>query len=475
MTRGASFATVLLGTMLAFTAIPAEAQNAPASEAQNAPAAPSAPKTGQRFYSPPNYVFSPDIQHDMLGVGGAIGLQPLIDEFAWNTFIALNWPVPTPLVVHGIPDRFNAIGGFLYSTGDFAKPTELPMGPMVWQTFKDTHAIYLDPPTRPTAYDVSDPIPPSCLSGAQASPGTPVLVMTSKFSDVIGSDRQADTNRLVDQNGENVWYEVRLNRTYYDYIVANGFYDSRKQEGKTVSFPSASNQTGLIPVIKVKAAWKVMGMKGSKQPDDPKKFYTTNALLIDPVTKKCEPRLMGLVGLHIVMKTAQFPQWLWATFEHGDNTPDPTKAPQPTYNFYNPSCKDCPVNVPPAKDDRTPTQVVRVTPVDSSAQLANNAYRQALQQLRPDNVWSNYMLVDAQWGQTPAPLGKPNLPPFLANTTLETYVQAPKDPNGCINCHGQFANKNDLDFQSKHAYPHKSSALQALRSVLSVPGVLKAK
>ena len=65
-----------------------------------------------------------------------------------------------------------------------------------------------------------------------------------------------------------------------------------------------------------------MGLLGSKQPDDPSRFYTTTALILDTKTKTCEPRLVGLVGLHVVMKTKQLPQWLWATFEQVDNAPD---------------------------------------------------------------------------------------------------------------------------------------------------------
>jgi hypothetical protein len=187
---------------------------------------------------------------------------------------------------------------------------------------------------------------------------------------------------------------------------------------------------------------------------------------------------MGLVGLHIVMKTAQLPQWLWATFEHVDNAPDQAGGAQPgkTYNFFDPSCTNCPVNTPPGKDDQTPTQVMRVIPVGNGAPQATQTYWQALKQLRPDNVWLNYMLVDAQWGQTATPLGTPNQPAFLANTTLETYVQAPQQPDGCINCHGRFAGKGDLDFQVLNAYPHaKPSLLEGVRSVLSVPGVSKVK
>ena len=64
-----------------------------------------------------------------------------------------------------------------------------------------------------------------------------------------------------------------------------------------------------------------------------------------------------------------------------------------------------------------------MTPIGNEAIGANNLYQAALRTLRPDNVWQYYVLVDAQWGASAKPLGVPNQPKWLANTTLETYLQ----------------------------------------------------
>jgi len=71
-------------------------------------------------------------------------------------------------------------------------------------------------------------------------------------------------------------------------------------------------------------------------------------------------------------------------------------------------------------------------------------------------------------GASATPLGVPNQPKFLANTTLETYLQQPVEPNGCINCHGQFAGKTYLDFQLTNAYPRKPGLLL---NIFKLPGV----
>jgi hypothetical protein len=434
------------------------------------------PAAKGRQYTPPLYVFSPDIPHDIVTHDvGAIGFQPFVDILAWDTFIALNWPAPTPIATRGIPDRQNVIGGFVPGGGEGGKPTSMPVGPVVWETYKDTDDIYLNPPVRPTSFDTPESIPPACRNLAAANPAAArrTLVLTSKFGELLTGDRESDGNRLVDQNGMNVWYEVKLNRVYYDYVVSNGFYDSRNQAGKKIAFPLSSDTGAGTATIKIKAAWKVMGASGSRQPDDASKFYTTDALVLNPITQQCTKRLLGLVGLHVVMKTAQLPQWLWATFEHVDNAPDQAGGPVSgmKYNFFSASCAGCPLNKPPTKEHpQAPTQVVRVVPVNNVAASNNALYQAALRTLRPDNVWQNYMLVDAQWGASATPIGVPNQPKFLANTTLETYLQQPAQPNGCINCHGKFAGNTDLDFQLLNAYP-RSGTQAKLLELFKLPGV----
>ena len=409
---------------------------------------------------PPGYVFNASVPHDLVGAGDD-GLQLLVDNLAWNTFIALNWPVPQPITQRGVPDRQNVIGGAVTFNAFGGKPTISPTGPTVWETYKDTADIFLKSAKKPSSFDTPETIPAACQSLALANPQAArrTLWQTTKASDVLNGFQQAFTMEpLIDQNGEKVWYEVKVNRAYYDYVVNNGFYNSNNQKGKTIAFPASSNTSRGEGAVKVKAAWKVIGGK-----DNPKNFYTTDALIYDPQTKQCSKKTVGLVGLHITQKTAQLPQWMWATFEHVNNAPDLVNGvPAPTtgvqYNFYNPACTACPINTPPSKQKPgAPTQVARVVPVDSTAALKNGAFQTALQALRSDNVWQNYMLVNAQWGASPSPIGTPNQPSFLANTTMETYLKHPvvdkKAPHGCINCHGGYAGNTDLDFQISDAYP----------------------
>jgi len=65
-----------------------------------------------------------------------------------------------------------------------------------------------------------------------------------------------------------------------------------------------------------------------------------------------------------------------------------------------------------------------------------------------NSVWKNYELVSTMWPTSPGnglctadpqfPLGEP-APSYLANTTLETYIQgpplAPNVSSNCIECH----------------------------------------
>ncbi|HEU4888543.1 MAG TPA: hypothetical protein VFV49_11690 [Thermoanaerobaculia bacterium] len=410
----------------------------------------SATSFGVRQFTPPEYVFNPDLPRDLVGDFGSAGFQVYVDTMAWNAFIALNWPVPKKITERGVPDRLNVIGG--WKLAGEGSSQAMPTGPTVWETFKDTGDIYRPNAEKPSSFDTPESIPGPCtplMAGIEPHHRR-TLDMSAKVSDVLREVRQAMTlEPLVDQNSQYVWYEVKVNRAYYDYVVDNQFYNRNKQEGAVISFPSSSNTTGRQPVVKVKAAWKILGEQGSKQPDDPKRFYSTYAFIYNSTNNTCQKKQVGLVGMHIAMKTGLLPQWMWATFEHVDNAPDQASVPPPAgskFNFYNPACPSCPVNTPPNEGTMTPTQVVRLVPIDSNAASDNADFQTALRALRPDNVWQYYSLVNAQWGASTTP-GSADLPKYLANTTLETYLQEAESVNGCINCHGTMASQTDLDFQ----------------------------
>ena len=82
------------------------------------------------------------------------------------------------------------------------------------------------------------------------------LVRDEKVADLLDSTVQptyADgtlPRTLTDQSGRRVRYEIRLNRTVFDYIVSNHLWDGRVQsEAKEILFPPPGSQI-------VKAAWR---------------------------------------------------------------------------------------------------------------------------------------------------------------------------------------------------------------------------
>ena len=191
---------------------------------------------------------------------------------------------------------------------------------------------------------------------------------------------------------------------------------------------------------------------------------------------------MGLVGLHIIHKTVSQPQFVWATFEHTDNTPPASPA-----TFNNPGCKcqvavpqacggsetpfqNCtkeqtqgqacganvapPVYPPSASCPVFPVQVTRSRPISNNSSdpvvATNTAVQALLTAANPKTVFQYYQLVDVLWSGSPqdnytnqpgqpgpvAPLSMSGATPDasalpVANTTMESYVQG----KTCLTCH----------------------------------------
>jgi len=228
-------------------------------------------------------------------------------------------------------------------------------------------------------------------------------------------------------------------------------------------------EQGQIGAIMVKASWKILDTAAG---DDPASFHTEQALVITTQpdgTETCDKQLVGLVGLHIAHKTQAAPQWIWSTFEHRANAPERGEAigdcrGENCYNFFIPGCEDCnAVNIAPPQPwnpadqpvmaDAGKSQVMRAIPLTDATKRLNAA----VQGILGGTVWVNYQLVSTQWptdasgSDTTAPSAENGwcaaldptdksglpAPTFLANTTLETYIQGtvPQASSTCINCH----------------------------------------
>ena len=368
--------------------------------------------------------------------------HPNLQCFAWQQFIALNWPARSGHP--GEPDHDRRAA----SWGDPDDRT-----PSVWETYKEAHEVFLPGAAEPRPWGSSDLTRSLAantgmngLEGLSQDSGTHVFRMTSKVSDQLRRTNQASGGWLTGQNRRLTYYGIHMNRVIFDYIVDNRFYDARRQRGQFIDLPVGRTGRGAEPAaegsIEVKSAW--LDLTGASR-KTLKRFRTARACLVENGT--CRWTTVGLVGLHIVHKTETFPQWSWATFEHVDNAPDREEIRQGTlrrrYTFHDPGCPPatCPPNTRPPSGDRTvPIQLMRTTPIAEHARQLNGIVRERIRRQNRDSVWQYYQLVDVQWPEagesiteaTPAPLPRGGMTPTsIANATLETYVQH----TTCIDCH----------------------------------------
>jgi hypothetical protein len=417
--------------------------------------------------------------------------QDGVNCFAWQTFIGLNWQVDPSLP--GAPDKN-------IPASSFGEPGIGQTS--VWETYANSKSIFRANAEPPLPWGQQQEAPSSCQTKAQQL-GLRVM-QASRMPGSFNMSKEAsqafpgnNPNWLADSNGNLVYYEILVGKNEYDYINENSLYDANKQadyikQNNNIAMPLGygSVQGGL----EIKAAWLSVS-----DPQNPKwnNYKTSTAIIYDPASLACDVKTIALVGMHIIHKTASQPQWIWATFEHKDNSPDTAIIKSDgtvdgEYTFYNnsctvqavpPACKpkiangvavtqtSCAANVSPAYylDDSGycsayPIRVSRDFPIkdttDNHVASLNSAVQQMITNANADSVFANYLLVNVLWSSAAVndniPPGNPPLTPLsisgetpslntvpVANTMLETYAQG----FNCLSCHAYASIARDAKSQ----------------------------
>jgi hypothetical protein len=351
--------------------------------------------------------------------------QKAFDLFSWSSFIALNWPA----AADGRP-LCGTIG-------------ENPDAPRVWETFIAAPQVFKAAGAKPDPWGGSDSTLGEKFPGIKAGQRAFYAATKAALSDfLLAGFGPLKFPAIADTNGMYVFYEIKLNKVEYDYVVSNTLYSAAGQaeflgRPAEIDFPKGSRTTNRAGCIEVKAAWKQLGPG-----DDPKRFYVVSAVRVDPVTHTPSPQSIpfGLVGLHVATRTEQAQKWVWSTFEHVDNAPDVGEARlKPRYSFNDPTKAQPaegfgykPTNLKPVANPTTPTQITRVlnNPVVGSPWM--RALNEGMQQKLAGTVWANYRLVTTQW---PGPNGA--VPDSVTNPVTETYIQRDSSQGSCMACHTQ--------------------------------------
>jgi hypothetical protein len=394
-------------------------------------------------------------------------LQRGFDFYSWLTFLALNAPAKDP-------------AGIANARGDEKT---------IWEngdTFKPLLDVMLPGGEKP--YWDKQVIPPACQALHVAHPDRMVVKMIEE-----SFNQPFKTGPLIDQHNNYAIFDILMNRAMFDYIVNHNLFNQEGQKsaansGLRIDFlpgqvnharhPGRKDDVGSIMI---KVSWKILEAE-----DDKSKFHHVDALVAMPATPDgqfdppCLEKTLGLVGIHIVHKTVERPQWIWTSFEHADNVPEQSDIDnhklKPSYNFYDRSCDaaSCPSNeTPPRPWDPEPqnnlkfrlrpdrkvlfnSQIVREVPLTTATNTMNDQFHVVL----GNSVWKHYILIGTQWpsaspctadaaqaANAPFPFTdfdkQPDMncapaPTFLANSTLETFSQGriPQASSSCMACHG---------------------------------------
>lgn len=375
------------------------------------------------------------------------------DDYSWRAFVALVWPASA--------DR--------RGTADPAKKLA-EGGARTFETYKSLWEVFHPDGSAPTAFDAYDAAANNAC-GAKAGFGDVVVASAAGLEEVAQFGPGEMLGPLAAQNGRYIRTQTLYNRAAYDYIVSKKLYlrsalppiPTPRPAEPVVQFPDGS--------IVAKAAW--LDLTGF--PEAAKaRYYVRPVVARDANTGRCATVAMGLVGLHIVQKTASRPQWIWSTFEQVDLVPPARAGASGVFALHNGGADGAPSEnplplVPLAKEPVKPFNVTRsaVSPIHPKTAYTNLMYERLLK----GTVWEHYQLVMTQWPRmtgeqsVPVPasingdashtfpgLGSASGSAF-ANVTMETFDQD-RPQLGCMNCHNQARLGADFMWSVlDHAYP----------------------
>ena len=273
--------------------------------------------------------------------GGAPGASmQQAAAFAWQEFIALNWPAVKQTGDANTRDTPD-------NNCKFGDPKCL--GPLVWETFRGKVEIFPGKgspagypgviPNDPSlgydalpSYNYSFPVP-ACETPAPTGTSwinldeTDQITLDSMFAGVAPLQVSGNSSPQL------IRFLAKANRTEYLYVAQNKWWytiDSAVRANteaylaqKMTSPPPGSSQYVSLPngAIEAKAGWRVLTPAEMASG----RFVTATARYYENQDNPCyRQNTFGLVSLHLIQKTPTAPYFIYATFEQADNILTPS-------------------------------------------------------------------------------------------------------------------------------------------------------
>jgi hypothetical protein len=157
---------------------------------------------------PTNFI-SPDVPHDVPAGPGA-SIQDLA-IFAWQEFVALNWPSVDPATT-GLRGRPNTGVDFL----SIKKGPDGGFPLLVWQTYRHKNELFPADGLTDSSFDSKMPVYKYKLIGSLTpAPGNPVP--TLNLFNNLDESSQIGLCTMYAHNSTRIVYEAKVNRGLFDY------------------------------------------------------------------------------------------------------------------------------------------------------------------------------------------------------------------------------------------------------------------
>ena len=340
-------------------------------------------------------------------------------KFAWQEFIALNWPAMSQtgaFKIRDLPDTNQLFG-------------QPGASPLVWETFRSRVELYpgfgqpsgyVDDPSVDFGYDalpdyIYSPTSDSEFEGV----GSYLNLKPGRVPSCDGTAPSIAWNNLDENNeiglatlyagvapgqtdtSQQILYLVKANRQEYIYVKSNGWYGDRDLNGppypatkkyittlKTLPPPGSSDLVSLPNgTIEIKAGWRRLSeqeIKSGRFYVAPVRYYEKQ---LPDRTYEGQPGLpkyscyrqdnWGLVALHVIQKTPSAPYFIYATFEQADNILDEEGHPveDASGNLIASQQAD-PFDPNIESKDATPDTIQRFCPLEANSDPKKRLYYQ---------------------------------------------------------------------------------------------------
>ena len=292
--------------------------------------------------------------------------------FAWQEFIALNWPAVKQ--TGGLNQRDRADTQKFFGDQSYADASN----PLVWHTFRSKVEIY--PGTGvPNGYTNSaeqsygydalpcyqyvNPVnfcaPNTSIAGSGTAEGASATAVTpwinlDENSEIGLNHMYAGVANTGSAVGQQILFLAKANRAEYNYVAAQKWWaPARFDSNNNLTFKPIINTKAYIAArreslpagstilpgstapgvslpngtIEVKSAWRELTSAEIASG----RFYTTTVRHYEniPGTQGIayKDSVFGMVGLHIIQKTPTSPFFIFATFSQADNLLDASGNP----------------------------------------------------------------------------------------------------------------------------------------------------